>query len=208
MNHMSAAFLKYGLLIGACIFGPLPAYADLIISVESVSASPGSSGDTFDVLLTNSGSPGVSVAGFNFTIQASNPAITFTGVFTSPATAPYIFAGNSLLGPEIDQQLTPTVIAADLAASGSTTLNSGDVVGLGQVFFNVSPTATPGPFTVSFVTSGGTADNDLSDPTGNNIPITTFTSGTINVTSTPEPSSVLMMLAGTAALAAWKRRRA
>jgi hypothetical protein len=207
MNRKRVGFLKCGLLIGACIFGSSLAYGDLILSIESVSASPGSSGDTFDVLLTDNGSPDVSVAGFNFTIQSSSPAITFTGVFTSTATAPYIFAGNSLLGPEIDEQLTPTVIAADLAASGSTTLNSGEVVGLGQVFFNVSPTATPGPYTVSFVTSGGTGDNDLSDPTGANIPIATFTSGTINITSTPEPSSLLMFLAGTAALAAWNRRR-
>lgn len=208
MYRKRVGFLKCGLLMGACIFGSSLAYGDLILSVESVNASPGSSGDTLDVLLTDSGSPGVSVAGFNFTIQASNPAITFTGVFTSTATAPYIFAGNSLIGPEIDGQLTPTVIAFDVAASGSTTLNSGDVVGLGQVFFDVSSTAIPGPFTVSFVTSGGTGDNDLSDPLGDDIPITSFTSGTINVTGTPEPSSVLMMLAGMGALAAWKRRRA
>jgi len=59
---------------------------------------------------------------------------------------------------------------------------------------------------VSF--TGGAAGNNLSDPAGNNIAIDTFTSGTITVTSTPEPSSFLLMLAGTAALGAWNRRRA
>lgn len=208
MDGKRMSFMKCGLLIGACIFGSSFAYGDLILSIESVSATPGSTGDTLDVLLTDSGSPGVSIAGFNFTIQSSNPAITFTGVFDSTATAPYIFAGNSVIGPEIDGQLTPTVTAFDFAASGSTTLNSGDVVGLGQVFFNVSSTAASGPITVSFVTSGGTADNDLSSALGDDVPISTFTSGTINVTSTPEPSSLLMILAGAGALAAWKRRRA
>src|SRR5580698_10350371 len=168
MYRKRVGFLKCGLLIGACIFGSSLAYGDLILSFEPVSASPGSSGDTFDVLLTDSGSPGVSVAGFNFTIQASSPAVTFTGVSTSTATAPYIFAGNSLLGPQIAGQVTPTVTAFDIAASGSTTLNSGDVVGLGQVSFNVSPTVTAGPITLSFVTAGGTADNDLSNSAGTN----------------------------------------
>jgi hypothetical protein len=198
-------FLNLGFLAAACMFCAAPAHATLIISVEPVTAAPGTTGGTFDVLLTDSGSAGVSVAGFIFQIQSSNPAITFTGTFTSTATANYIFSGNSLFGPEIDTQTSPSLISQDLAASGSTILNSGDVVGLGQVFFNVSPTAAPGPVTISF--TGGAAGNDLSDPTGNNIPVTTFTSGTINVTSTPEPSSVLMMLAGVGALAAWNRRR-
>jgi len=207
MDHKKVGFLRCGLLIAACVFGTSTAYADLILSVESVSANPGDSGDTFDVLLTDSGSPGVSVAGFNFTIQISDPDITAIGVFTSTATAPYIFSGSSLLGPEIDDQLTPTIIAADVS-TGSTTLNSGDVFGLGQVLFSVSPTAAGGPVTVSFVTSGGTADNDLSDPNGANIPITTFTSGTITVNAVPEPSGLLLMLTGTAALAVLPRRRA
>jgi len=76
------------------------------------------------------------------------------------------------------------------------------------VLFNVSPTATTGPFTISFTGSPTVADgNNLSDPSGNNIPVDTLTSGTINITSTPEPSSLLMLLAGTAALAALARCR-
>ena len=64
------------------VFGTSTAYADLILSVQSVSfANPGDSGDKFDVLLTDSGSPGVSIAGFNFHIQISDPDITATGVF-------------------------------------------------------------------------------------------------------------------------------
>jgi hypothetical protein len=203
MKH-KLRFLKLGLLVAAGTLYSVPAYADLILSIEPVTATPGSTGDTFDVLLTDIGSPGVSIAGFIFEIAASDPAITFTGVFTSTATATYVFNGNSLFGPEIDTQTSPSVIAQDLALSGFTTLNSGDVVGLGQVFFDVSPAAAAGPITLSFM--GGAAGNNLSDPAGNNVAITTLTSGTINVT-TPEPSTFLLILAGTAALWAWNRRR-
>lgn len=202
MDH-KVGFLKFGFAAAALVFCSAPAYATLIFSVQSVTASPGSVGNVFDVLLTDTGSPGVSVAGFNFEIEASDPDITFTGVFTSTATAPYIFSGNSIFGPEIDTQTSPTVIASDLSAS-STTLNSGDVVGLGQVFFNVSANAT-GPFTVSF--TGGAAGNNLENPSNDNIPIDTFSSGTITIASVPEPSSLLLMLAGIAALVSWNRRR-
>ena len=202
MKH-KMSFLNFGFMAAALMFCAIPAHATLIISVEPVSAAPGTSG-TFDVLLTDSGSPGVSIQGFSFELQASSAAISFTGAFTSTATPTYIFSGTSLFGPEIDDQTSPTLIASD-AASGPATLNSGDVVGLGQVSYTVSPAAAPGPVTISF--TGGAAGNNLSDPLGASIPIDTFTSGTINITSTPEPSSLLMMLAGTAALAAWNRRR-
>ena len=132
MNHKKVGFLRCGLLIVACVFGTSTAYADLVVSVQSVTANPGDLGDTFDLARTDIGSPGVSVAGFNFHIQIADPDITATGVFTSTATATYIFNGNSLLGPEIDNQLSPTVTASDFALGGPTTLNSGDVVGLGE----------------------------------------------------------------------------
>ncbi len=202
MNHKTG-FLTFGLLAVAFVVCSVPARADLILSVESVAAAQGSTGNAFDVLLSDIGSPGVAVASFNFEIATSDPDITFTGVFISTATAAYIFAGNSAFGPEIDSQTSPSVIASDLDAGGSATLNSGDVVGLGRVFFNVSPTATSGPFAVSF--TGGTAGNNLSDANGGNVPINTFTSGTITIT-TPEPSSIFLTLAGIAALTALRRR--
>jgi hypothetical protein len=85
------------------------------------------------------------------------------------------------------------------------TLTAGESLALGELFFNSSPTAAFGGVTVSF--TGGAAANNLSDPAGNNVPITTLTSGTITITSAPEPSSFLLMLAGTAAIGAWNRRR-
>jgi hypothetical protein len=196
-------FAKFAVLAVAGVLCSIPAYGDLIVSTESVSAAQGSTGNTFDVLLTDTGPSSVSIGGFIFEIATSDPDITFTGAFISTATAPYIFAGNSLFGPEIDTQISPSLIAQDLAATGSTSLTSGETVGLGQIFFNVSPTAATGPFAVSF--TGGTAGNDLSDPTGKSIPINTFTGGTITI-NTPEPSSIFLTLAGIAALAALRRR--
>ncbi len=202
--HHKTGFLKLG-FAAALMFCSAPAYASLIFSTQSVTASAGSTGDTLDVLLTNTGASGVSIGGFNFEIATSDPDIIFTSVFTSTVTAPYIFSGNSLFGPQIDTQTSPSVIASDLAASGSATLGSGVTVGLGKVFFNVSPTAASGPFTVSF--TGGAAGNNLSDALGNDVRIDTLSSGTISISAVPEPSSLLLTLAGIALFLGRGRRQ-
>ncbi|HEV8414688.1 MAG TPA: PEP-CTERM sorting domain-containing protein [Bryobacteraceae bacterium] len=198
-------FLKLG-FAAVLIFCSAPAYASLVFSIQSVTASAGSTGNTLDVLLTNTGPSGVSIGGFNFEIAASDPAIVFTGVFTSTVTAPYVFDGDSLFGPQIDTQTSPTVIASDISASGSAALGSGATAGLGQIFFNVSPTAGLGPFTLSF--TGGAAGNNLSDALGNDVPIDTFSSGSIQIgaNAVPEPSSLWLTLAGIAVLLGRGRR--
>jgi hypothetical protein len=67
------------------------------------------------------------------------------------------------------------------------------------VTFIVSPTAAPGPVTVSFSTDP--ADTSLLDPNGDAITIDTFASGTIDVI--PEPSTAAMLLAALMGLGAW-----
>jgi hypothetical protein len=95
----------------------------------------------------------------------------------------------------------------DVVGSG-VTLTSGESLALGDVLFNVSPTAATGPFTVSFTGTPAVADaNNLSDPSFNPINVDTFTSGTIDISSVPEPSSLFLMLGGAAALALAARRR-
>jgi hypothetical protein len=51
--------------------------------------------------------------------------------------------------------------------------------------------------------------NNLSDPAGNAIPVSGFTSGTIDIigASVPERSSILSTMAGAGALAEWVRRK-
>jgi len=185
------------------------------IQPSTVTASPGAVGDAVVVVLTNNGVSSITVGTFAFEVSATDPDITLVGADFSTGATPYIFAGQSadqtFSLPLLDSTTGQTLDASDsfFPFGSGVTLTSGESLALGEVLFDVSPTAATGPFTISFTGSPAVANgNNLSDPNGNNIPIDTFTSGTINITSTPEPSSLLLMFAATAALAAWKRRRA
>ncbi len=188
------------LIVAACVLfllGSATARADVILSGQPVTAAAGSSGNSLDIELTNSGPSAITVGGFSFGISVANPAINFTDANTS-TTDPYIFAGDSLFGPDLTgptrgQSLT-AVDVFDIPLSG-VTVGAGTTVGLGHVLFDVAGTATAGAFPVSFAsfpTSG------LSDAIANNISIDTFSKGQITITATavPEPSSLLPLLVG------------
>jgi hypothetical protein len=175
-----------------------PARANFIFNIEAVTASGGSTGNVVDVTLTNTGAD-QTIGGFSFGISAASPNITFTGAFTSTTTAPYIFAGDSLFGPEIDNLSMPgTSLGAldifDITDSG-TNVTTGETVGLGQVFFDVAPGASVGPIIATF----NADQNSLSDQFGNPIPLA----------PTPEPSTLVLFTASLVGLAgcAWRRRR-
>jgi hypothetical protein len=200
-----------GILCAAGLLCP-SAHATTLIFLDpaTVLANQGAIGDTVDVVLTNSGPGSISIQSFSFQVSVTDPDITFTGAGFSTAASPYIFAGDSF---DVINGFTLNTDASGQTMNGSdgtndgagVTLTAGESLALGELFFNASPTAAFGGITVSF--TGGAAANNLSDPAGDNVAIGTFTSGTINVTSTPEPSSFLLILAGTAALGAWNRRR-
>jgi hypothetical protein len=186
--------------------------ATTILSVDpaTVLADEGAVGDTVDVILTNSGPGSISIQSFSFQVSVTDPDITFRGAGFSTGASPYIFAGDSF---DVINGFTLNTDAAGQTMNGSdgtndgagVTLTAGESLALGELFFNASPAAAFGGSTVSF--TGGAIGNNLSDPAGNNIPIGTFSSGTINITGTPEPSSFLLMLTGTADLGARNRRR-
>jgi len=81
--------------IGAAfLLGSMSAHASILISVPSEAALAGSTGNSFDVTLTNTGPATVAIAGFRFQLLTTNTDITFTGGSFS-TVAPYIFAGVS-----------------------------------------------------------------------------------------------------------------
>ena len=80
----------------AALLVSLPAKGDIILSVESVTGAPGSTG-MFDVLLQNTGTVSQNIAAFNFVLTTSNPDITFTDVTTDTTTATYIFPSSFLV---------------------------------------------------------------------------------------------------------------
>jgi hypothetical protein len=187
----------------------VPAKADIVLSLESVTGAPGSTG-TFDVLLTNTGPSSQNIAGFNFELTTADKNITFTDVTTATTTATYIFP-SSLFGPDIAiSAVAQSVEASDLDATGNgTDVASGATYGIGNVSFAIDPGATNGE--IAEVDFAAFTDTSLSDSIQNNVDFTPQ-SGTITVqtssTTVPEPSTALP-LAGAMLLGAWliQRRR-
>jgi hypothetical protein len=175
-----------GLLLNTAV----PARAGMVISVQSVSASAGSSGDTLEVDLQNTGASAVSVAAFSFELTVpGGSGISFDGADYN-TSQPYIFAGTSFLGPTISISTGTTLDAGDLSTS-SASVGPGSIVGLGRVFFDVAGSAPSGPVIVTLTTS--VAGTSLTAPDGSNIPISTFNNGTITILAptVPEPSALV-----------------
>jgi hypothetical protein len=182
--------------------------ASLIMNVQSVTAAADTTGDVFNVTLTNTGAS-VDISGFSFGLQVGTANLSFTAVNTSTTLAPYIFAGNSAFGPDISVQPPnlpgQNLEAQDIAnAPGSfTVVGTGATVGLGHVVFNLSPSTPAGPILVSFIP----ADDSLSDQNGNSITGFSVVNGTVTVTGTapiPEPATTAIVGIFLAALLAIK----
>jgi hypothetical protein len=167
----------------------LPARAGVILTIQSVSANQNTTGNSLDVLLTNTGPSSVSIGGFFFGFQTADTDINFTDVTISTVAATYIFAGNSLLGPDLTGPMSgQSVNTGDLAAGPAATVGSGSTVGLGHVLFSVAPGAVPGAHALTFVP----AQTSLSDAAGAPVTINTLQGGTVTIASTvPEPSFLL-----------------
>ncbi len=185
--------------------------AEVLINLQPVSAAAGSTGNTYDVTLKNTGPASVVIGGFSFGLSAGTSDITFTGVTTGTTTATYIFEGDSLFGPDISLDPAGQTMSAedifDTPGSGST-VGSGATVGLGLITFDVSAAASLGGIPVSFIPG----DDSLSDEMGNPIAFSaedssiTVTSGT---TPTPEPATsgfVCMAFLGLAGVVRARRR--
>ena len=173
------------------------------IQADTPNPAPGSTGNAFDVLLTNTGPSAINIAAYSFGVVTTDTDITFTEADVSTVVSPYIFAGNSFvatfLGGITDipapvglPPLPAQVLTANDVANnpGSfTTVAAGQTVDLGRVLFNVAPNAVIQSFTVSFIMTlfpsppGGYAYNNLSDENGNAINIDTFQSASFNVTA-------------------------
>lgn len=191
--------LRSWLLVGSAFFllGSATGRAGVILSGQSVFAASGSSGNSLDINLTNSGPSAITIAAFTFGISTANPNISFTDANISTA-APYIFGANSLFGPDLTGPTNgQSLVTSDnfsIPLSG-TTLSAGATMGLGHIIFNLAGTATAGAFPVSFAPF---PTSSLSGPAGNGISIDTFSNGQITITAAavPEPSFRLPLLAG------------
>ncbi len=209
MNSKSGRLKQYRLLgIAALGFIAMaaPGRASLIMTVQPVSYAAGTTGDVLDVTLANTNPSAVTIAGFSFGLSVGTSNLSFTGVNTGTTTAPYIFDGQSLFGPDISVQPPnlpgQTIEGQDVYAVplGGSTLGSGAVLGLGHISFNLAAGTPPGGIPLSFIP----ADDSLIDPLGNAIAFSAE-SGVVTVTNgapVPEPATyafagiALMVLAG------------
>ncbi len=198
------------------------ARADVIYSINpaSISASAGDTGDSFDVVVTNTG-PDLSINGFAFEVSVADTDITLTGADFSTSAFSYIFAGDSfdqIGGFTLDFPALVTspqqLDASDITNDGAgITLASGASADLGRVLFNVANPAASGPFAVSFTgnVDGVVGDsNNLSDASFNSVSVNVFNGGTITVgggaSGVPEPSSFFLALGAMAAMAGLRTR--
>lgn len=202
---------KLMLILAAAALAPA-ASASAIFSVAPITTQvhPGDVGDTFDVLLTNSTGADISITAFSFGVTVSSTDITLESADTS-TTDQYIFVGDSF---DVINSFPLSLSSPGQSLSGSDTTNdgagitvaNGQTVGLGRVFFDVSPTAALGPFSINFSDTAGV--NSLSGAGFSAIPFS-FASGSQTVTitpSTPEPATLLLAPAGLLLLLLRKRR--
>jgi hypothetical protein len=204
MQYKSTAVLA----LAAFLLGITPARAASIptISFTTVTAAPGSTGNMVDLLLTNTSLASITVASFNFDVTSLDPDITFTGADMSPASAPYIFLGDSfdaIFGFPFVTSVSP-LHAFDLSFSGAgTTLAQNAVVGLGRLFFSVAPNAAQGGFAIHLTPDPGTS---LADASGGPIPAS-LVDGEITIASAPEPATLGLLFSGVALIFVRRRFR-
>jgi PEP-CTERM motif len=189
------------------MLGAVPARATVTYSIQSILATSPSSGNSFEVDLTNVGSA-IVVSSFFFEVSVADTHFNFTSVSDGTLVNTYIFAGNSTFGPFLDDPPASgqSVLASDLWGGSGSGFSVGDgvTVALGQVFFDVAPGAAAGPYTVSFVSPG----DSLSDGNGDPIKVDNAVPGTItlSVGATPEPSTLALFGVGAIALVFARKR--
>lgn len=202
-------------LAAVVLFSALPVHASIIISIVSVTEASGSTGDSFDVDIQNTGAAAQSLDAFSLGLSVASSNIIFTGGNTSTSLA-YVYSGNSFdvingfpytavpppNGQTLEGSDSPNLLPGSIA--GSTT------VGLGHILFNVAPGTPAGPITVSIVPDCSTVNacTSLSDANFNSIPFS-VANGTITVTTTssPEPSTLLLALFAVPAIVLRRRKR-
>lgn len=190
----------------------LVAQAAIVVSAETVSAAPGSTGYV-EVFLQNSSAVPEELSAFSGDLVLSGSGVRFTGV-DDQTTRPYVFGSEGTGVLSFDSFPNTGFIASDISlnAAGFVSLLPGATYGLARVQFDVASAASGGLRPITFKI-GPTTElvNELGVPYA--APNLAFTSGGINVlgpvAAVPEPSSTAIFLIGSGStiLAARKRSR-
>lgn len=181
------------------------AQADLRIVVGSVTVPPASTGNTFEVSVTNAGNvASAPLAAFSFGLSVPGASgITFTNASINTVANSYLFLGQSSTPPFSNDSFPNQMFTAtDLyAATGGVAINPGQTFGLGLITFDVAIGATS-PTTVTLLAFPSTS---LSDDAANNVLFTGF-NGAITL-AVPEPGTWALMGIGAALISGWTYRQ-
>ena len=179
--------------------------AGLLISAPAVNAVAGSSG-SFDVTITNTNAAGgtsYDIAADTVELTLTGPSgVNFTGVSIATADT-YIYAVSATTkGSTFSFSTFPgTTLETfdfDVSSLGYREIDPGQTFGLVHVTYSVAANAAPGTGSLTFG-----PDTSLSGPTGQHHRFTT-PPGSFTVSSVPEPSSLILLAVGAAAVAIYR----
>jgi len=184
-------------------------HASVILTFEPVTVTAGTSNDAFDITLTNRDASAIVIGGFSFGLTPENAGVDFLDATTSTGL-PYIFAGDSLFGPDITVSVSgQSIEVSDVfdTPGGGVTILPGTSVGLGHVVFNAAPGSSTVVTPIDFAAYPFTS---LSDAMGNDVAFTDV-GGAVTivpaVVATPEPPGFGLCGAIVLLLVARRRRR-
>jgi hypothetical protein len=199
--------LSLPIVVAITLATSAPCRAGLVVEAPNVTVAPGSSGE-FDVLITSTGGT-FNVASDTVELSLLGlSGVTFTGVSIDTVT-PYIYGALSATtaGSTFTFSTFPGAQFETfdfILSTGATTIGPGATFGLVNVQYSVAADAIPGA--TGALTFG--PDTGLADASGNNVSFTAQ-NGSINVFSAavPEPSAVVLLTIGCAAVVASSARK-
>ena len=182
------------------------AQADLRIIVGSATVGAPSTGNTFEVSITNVGSTAsVPIGGFSFGLSVPGASgITFTDATISTVLNGYLFAGQSSTPPFSNTGFpNQSFIASDFyAQNGGIVINPNQTFGLGLITFDVASNAA----NQTTVTLAAFPTTSVNDENFDEVLFTGF-NGTISLSAVPEPATWAMIGVGSVTLSGWYYRR-
>jgi hypothetical protein len=191
--------------------------ADLVLDVIIMdsTATAGSAGNAFDVILKNSSTGGEATSITAFSLNLGLPVgvthVTFTGIGVG-TSLPYLFGttGSFDTGPEGTVSAGQVTLNDSSAAFEGQVLEAGDSLGLAHVTYSVGEGAPAGSVLVSLANIGAGTSLTLGPPDFESIPPSPV-DGMITIDGTavvPEPSSsMIVAIAGIVGLAVCGRLR-